>query len=110
MQPVVIRNTDNYSNGKSIRCVCDTLEITSVNENQFGPDIFIYPIPSSGKVTISTSGSPLGKILIHDAVGRLQYDGFSKEIETVIDITGYAKGIYFISLLALERRVRIIKE
>ena len=64
----------------------------------------IYPNPSSGKFTLSMDlvESENVDIRVYDISGKLVYissfDNYIDKLETEIDMTGYAKGIYYLTV------------
>jgi hypothetical protein len=60
-----------------------------------GSKISIYPNPSNGKWILSGDNSLLkAEIEVFDAAGRLIYSRFVENLQSVIDISGVAKGVY----------------
>lgn len=109
MQPVISRNTDNYSNGKSIRCVCDTLTTTSVQEYLPNDQLNLCPNPATDWIRISSKAGQLGRILIFDQLGTLVVEETSAADSKNIDISSFADGIYLIVLTQYAKSIRFVK-
>ncbi|MFN6039212.1 MAG: FISUMP domain-containing protein [Bacteroidota bacterium] len=97
MQANITRNTDNYSNGKSIRCVCDTLtSTTSINIFELKKKISLFPNPSTDKITLTSEEKTLGRFVIYNNLGVVIYQGSSNEKTAIVDISKLENGIYVV--------------
>ena len=65
-------------------------KITSTSTN-----LSIYPNPTEGIFTVRSSNQNLVKVL--DNIGRLVYSKKAENSETLIDLSDFTKGIYFIN-------------
>lgn len=110
MQANITRNTDNYSNGKSIRCVCDTLAVTSIQENQFLEKLQVYPNLAIDRITVSATNKSLGKIIIYNTLGGIVYTTTSIDNSKLIDVSHFSSGLYFVALPDLNRTIKIIRQ
>ena len=108
MQANITRNTDNYSNGKSIRCVCDTLALTSIEDNNYQIKLQAFPNPANDRINISTEHKTLGNIIIYNTIGIIVYTASSKESHKLINVSNFTDGIYLIALPDLNKTFRII--
>jgi hypothetical protein len=108
MNASIARNTDNYSNGKSIRCVCDTLSVTSIEKNDFHSQLTIHPNPASDRITVTTINKSLGRIIIKNYLGVIIYNSQTNESTKTIDVSYLANGTYFIVLPDLNTSSKIL--
>lgn len=103
------RNTDNYSNGKSIRCVCDTLVTTAIHESGDRMQISLYPNPAQEHIMLDAGKQLLGPVAVYDVFGTLVSRSFSLEATLRLDISGLADGLYFVELSRHAVRMKFIK-
>lgn len=109
-QASVDRNNDDYSNGKSIRCVCDTLVTTLVNDIDADYHLRIYPIPSTDRISVSLDSRILGRINILNGIGQLVYTTLANVSSKELDISFLSKGIYIMILPDNNRSLRFVKD
>ena len=91
----------------SIGCISTFLEdwivnVTSTNINnlQTKSNILIYPNPSSGNVQLTMSKEQLGsRIEIVNINGKTVLSVIARETKQSLDVSGLAKGIYFVKLI-----------
>lgn len=97
-QPSVDRNTDDYSNGKSIRCVCDTLSSTSIKEIRMNDNIQVFPTPTTDKLTISSLDNSIGigVMEVYNSFGTLVFTMTSATPYISVDVSDYSNGLYYI--------------
>lgn len=59
----------------------------------------VYPNPSTGEVTVVTTGMDHGYLRIVNALGKMiYYEEFYKRDEIKIDLTGYGKGLFIANI------------
>lgn len=75
----------------------DMLNTTGINEN-FANTFKLYPNPANGKVSISMEKSMNAEIKIYSLVGNLLLKQETTEILTTIDLSSFARGIYFVNM------------
>ena len=91
---------------------CTNISTVGMNEKTTISFFQVYPNPSNGLVTISsTLSSAPGSVKVYDLTGQLILNTELKEKTNQIDLSGYSNGIY---LLELEQngalsRTRLIK-
>lgn len=61
----------------------------------------VFPNPSKGSFTIRTAAAQEKHIEIYDAQGKLVYGKPASGMETVIELPGIAKGLYFIRVTGI---------
>jgi len=84
-----ILNDQNYQN-KDHRII--------LSENKDGIEVFIYPNPTRGSFTITTSADEIGYMSVYNANGTMI---FAKELytrEANVSLEGRPKGLYFIKI------------
>jgi hypothetical protein len=90
-----------------------TTPVTSVDEESAGADIRVFPNPSAeGVFTIEKDRSPEpSSIAIYDLDGQIIKKMEMDQQKMTIDMSGFAKGVYFLewtSINKLKRRKKII--
>jgi hypothetical protein len=108
MNASIDRNSDNYSNGKSIRCVCDTLSVTSIEKDYSHSQLKIYPNPASDRITVTAMNKSLGRIIIKNNLGVIIYNSQANESTKIIDVSYLTNGAYFIVLPDLNTSSKIL--
>jgi uncharacterized protein (TIGR02145 family) len=108
MNASIARNSDNYSNGKSIRCVCDTLSVTSIEKDYSHSQLKIYPNPASDRITVTAMNKSLGRIIIKNNLGVIIYNSQANESTKIIDVSYLTNGAYFIVLPDLNTSSKIL--
>ncbi len=108
MNASIARNSDNYSNGKSIRCVCDTLSVASIEKHDSHSQLRTYPNPASSRITVTTMNKSLGRIIIKDSLGAIVYNSQENESSQAIDVSYLSDGVYFVVLPDLNTYSKIL--
>lgn len=88
---------------------CDYL---GLDENA-GQSLTVYPNPSKGAITISTSENITGTLQIMDAQGKLIQTQVLTNVNTLsVDLTGYTNGVYILKVNSdqINTITRVIKE
>ena len=84
-----------------------------VNDASESLDLKISPNPTSGIFTVNTSGMKIKEVKVMDVVGKEIMDKKVNEGSSTIDISGIAKGVYFVRVMDEKGNVsvrRIVKE
>jgi len=58
----------------------------------------VYPNPSNGKFTISVYKNARYDVIVNNVLGQTIFTGFVSEMNTVLDLSNFGKGIYTIEL------------
>jgi hypothetical protein len=66
--------------------------------NPAASGITIFPNPAVNTLNIQSTGTPLGTVRITDISGRIVHEFSTPESSTIIDISGFAAGCYFIQV------------
>ena len=89
----------------------------TVGVNELGiknEELGIYPNPTIGVFTISTTGSKIKEVRVYDVLGQMINDKWLtiNGSDTTIDISGVSKGIYFVEIKTEKGIVRkkIVKQ
>lgn len=68
---------------------------TGIKESETRENIYIYPNPTSGKLTIETGDLKIDKIQLTDITGKILQN---TENSNVLDVSGIAIGMYFVTI------------
>ena len=76
---------------------------TGIVDNSFAKNITVYPNPTSDKITIDINNSKAEKITISltNVLGQevfVRQQSVAINAKEVIDITAFAKGVYFLEI------------
>ncbi len=91
-------------------CSCDSTTSLHDGVDEVTEDngINIYPNPVTNLITIELKTKQNSMIEIKDVLGRVVYSSKINTTKTVIDIGGFAKGVYFVEVG--NERKKIVKE
>ena len=118
-QSIVVSATGNYSVGASLNgCIgYDTISVNVIlgiqEASLWNGTINIYPNPASDKITIQVDGIKNSDALVSicDVAGRIiihQEVHFSEGLNSqTIDLSGLAKGMYFLNLRSAESTITL---
>lgn len=92
-------------------CVTQTNNPNALIENMHPLAITVFPNPTSGNVTIETSGAK-GFYTLHDVTGKLLMNGTTGTERLNLDLSAFSKGIYFFTLHNEQQQIhrKIVKE
>lgn len=81
--------------------------VNSVSDTDIASDVFVSPNPSEGLATIYLAGKAAGydSFAVADIAGRLRMSGLITGQKKEIDLTGFEKGVYFITLTDGKSRI-----
>ncbi|MFH0865304.1 MAG: T9SS type A sorting domain-containing protein [Bacteroidota bacterium] len=88
-------STQNFTTYAYDGCHLD--DIPELYAEQTTP-LLIYPNPNDGKFQISSSKSQASSIEVYNINSERVYSGTTNESLTDIDLTGYARGLYFVRM------------
>jgi hypothetical protein len=71
---------------------------TAIEKNELNTKLSIFPNPTATILNVATSNNLWSQIEIRDVQGRLQWSESFFNSST-IDLSSFAKGVYFISLI-----------
>jgi sugar lactone lactonase YvrE len=75
---------------------------TGLNQQSELKDVLVYPVPSTGEINISFSGSGYSSLIIYDTFARRifsrQLDAQQKALDLHIDLTNVCSGIYLMQI------------
>lgn len=88
------RDSDDYKNGKSVRCISDS-EGTSTGEERVKTPIRLYPNPANDRITVELS-SGITAIKLYNSVGQClgSHTVLGKTLE--IELSHYPSGFYMV--------------
>lgn len=89
---------NSWSSDIAIDDISFTDQSTSLPTNNLNSTYKIYPNPTAGQVTIEFNEIPESTLLIRDMNGRLINEKVILSRRTQFDLSGFAKGVYYISL------------
>jgi hypothetical protein len=72
-------------------------------------DVNLYPNPTTESFTIKTSVPLYGNYSVVDAQGKLVFEGEMTGIETNVNISSVARGIYYLRIPELSEPLRVVK-
>ncbi len=86
------------------------LTVSTLNTEEIFKETYIqlYPNPSSDFITIETK-SIGNKLEIRDFTGKIIYQENLNSNKTIVDISKFASGIYFVGILENEKIIEVIK-
>jgi hypothetical protein len=111
---ILYTQSGTYTQTQTNVAGCDstiTLNLTltvGLNEGKF-TDVKIYPNPTSESFTILTEMPIFGAFAILDAQGKLVYSGEMNGLETQVNLSTVARGIYYIRIPELTEPLRVVK-
>lgn len=111
--PITIEFIYGNTNFEIDTCLL-TLRATTATPELFSSEstFSIFPHPMINEINIQTNLSHIGtKYLIYDYIGKLTLSGKLDSVRTVLDISNFSKGMYFIKIGGnLETTYKVIKE
>ncbi|MEZ4858959.1 MAG: choice-of-anchor B family protein [Flavobacteriaceae bacterium] len=87
--------------GNTSTCAFDITVVPELGiiDSPFIEGISIYPNPSKGLLTIASKNESITSLSVVDLTGKKLFDSNSLNLElTTIDISAFAKGIYFVTI------------
>ncbi|MEZ4858960.1 MAG: choice-of-anchor B family protein [Flavobacteriaceae bacterium] len=87
--------------GNTSTCAFDITVVPELGiiDSPFIKGISIYPNPSKGLLTIASKNENITSLSVVDLTGKKLFDSNSLNLElTTIDISAFAKGIYFVTI------------
>ena len=71
----------------------------------------IYPNPAKNQITVrNNNNKSLGRIRIYDGSGKMVYQKFTGNVQTIIDMKGFSAGIYYVRTDQSTRAIKFVKE
>ena len=95
---ITVTTGNSWSSDIAIDDVAFIDQPTSINEISTNDLFKVYPNPSTGLFTIAFSETPQENIVIRDISGRIIEEKTLSNSKTQIDLSNYAKGVYFLTL------------
>ena len=87
------------NNIKSWDEITKTINVNVLSNTSFSEDLIsIYPNPTANFITLNISNSNQGAFVIFDISGKIILQDFIKYKESIIDMTNFSQGIYFIRI------------
>ena len=98
-----ISGSQTYS--QDILSNISSLNLSGIEDVTCG-EIKLYPDPTTGIVTIKAPG--LQKVILYDISGKiLKEKEINNRSEYIFDLSDYAKGMYIVKIVSLEKSVSI---
>jgi hypothetical protein len=69
-------------------------------QSQVLANVSLYPNPSTGKITANFGFEGTKEIVVLNSVGAKILEATTQELSTSFDLTGFAKGVYFVNVKA----------
>ena len=103
---VVIYESGTLQNGYLFVTEMDcALHTTAVMENtSVSPMVSVFPNPTSGQVNI-VSQIPMQRCLLMNSLGQVVVDKAMNDVESRLNLNGYAPGIYLLKVSTAEGEV-----
>ena len=81
-------------------CTCDSLSHEGINEQSLSEDLSISPNPANTSITLTLPAPPKENTTfeLKDILGQSVYRSFLSSQTTTIDVSAFAKGIYFLQV------------
>ena len=79
--------------------------IYSIGESTAYGCLSVYPNPSQGMVTIAIEGDSGFEYQVFDIMGKAVLNGESYDHLMTLDLSGFSKGVYFISVITENKRL-----
>jgi len=70
----------------------------------------IYPNPAYNQITVQNNNKIIGKLKIYDVSGKMVYQKFIKNRQTVIDIKNLPAGVYYLRSDQFDSAIKFIKQ
>jgi hypothetical protein len=85
---------------------------TNVQESvMMGQKISVYPNPSSDQIAIRNNNMKmLGTISIYDLTGKITYQKFISNSQTIIEIKNFSAGVYYLKSNQFDTHIKFVKE
>jgi uncharacterized protein (TIGR02145 family) len=96
----------NYSSSKSNIVNTNSSSLDQIKE----PLFVVYPNPANELLTIECESKMNNKFFIFDAVGRVVYFGLLSSSKNALDISGFSKGTYTLTIENFGKPIRFIKQ
>lgn len=102
--PAVCSSTNkaqDHNSSRSNKTNTITGPLVGVNENENSDSMSIYPNPSNGEFVLNVNPETISnyQVVVTDATGRIVMQFSSNETSTVINLAGFADGIYNLQLM-----------
>ncbi len=85
----------------------DVLNLQEINESI--RQVFIYPNPTSGSITVNSKEAIYQEFIIYDEMGRIMMSGTLTGTETIVSLAGLSKGLYMLKVNGNYKPVYVIK-
>ena len=108
----VLYTTSVGSNGNTVaKGVQQPYEISITNDFDITIDIKIYPNPTLDDIIIETDNSSLLKqsYIIYDVQGKLISKNEMPSSKTIINMSNFSNGVYFIEVSDTEKKLKVFK-
>jgi hypothetical protein len=92
---VDLNNCSNTASASIIVDACTGLTSHPVSSHL----ISVFPNPSNGRYQVVSAGKGKMYLSVRTLTGALLFSDESSDLDTVLDLSGYAKGIYFLEVV-----------
>ena len=80
-------------------------EIYAIGESAVAEDLSVYPNPSQGWITLTIEDASSFDYQVYDFTGKVLLEGKTSSQTTSIDLSGFSKGVYLISVTTETKRL-----
>jgi hypothetical protein len=111
---IEIVNPNNCNPTKSMNYSSSKSNIVNTNSSSIDekkdPIFAVYPNPANELLTIECESKMNNKFSIFDAVGRVVYSDLFSSSNNTLDISGFSKGTYTLTIENFGKPIRFIKQ
>jgi uncharacterized protein (TIGR02145 family) len=111
---IEIINPNNCNPTKSMSYSSSKSNIVNTNssslEEIIEPHFVVYPNPANELLTIESESKMNNKFFVFDAVGRVVNSGLMSSSKNTLDISGFSKGTYTLTIENFGTPIRFIKQ
>ena len=105
---IIVKGTNNCGSGMESAKALTVKNCTGIGDNGLNSVVKIFPNPVKDELSITISGRETSlELTMTDMSGRTVYSESlktgGKELRKLIDVSGFAKGVYFVRLTAGDR-------
>jgi hypothetical protein len=94
----VVTGTDANNCSATTNAQVVVSKCTDINSVHGVQGVRVYPNPSTGVVSVDTDSNTEKTILVFNSMGQKVYQTSTTDTATVVDLTRFAKGIYYLNV------------
>jgi hypothetical protein len=86
---------EDYEYGCTDTSNCVLIDFTGIDE-MLEAELSVYPVPTSGKVTVASTGAAIERVELTNLLGQVLETATPNAVQTEIDLSGYAANTFFV--------------